>query len=300
MRVWWCNQSGQWDVERGNEVVCSADTRADGGNVTHRKTVGDVKAGDLVVHYRKRQVVAFSRAREAGSYQEVLPPLRGEGYGAGWRFRTEYFDLKRPVLREDFSERLIPLRVTHYPIDSRGFVCQGYLFPFDLRGLAIILSFVDEGLPAWLDILRPGMLPLPDEVAESLTLTEGAVSRITVNAYERSPEARRRCIERYGARCVVCGFDFGEEYGEVAEGLIHVHHLKPISQLGESYKVDPLVDLCPVCPNCHAVIHLRNGLPYTVEEVRSFLASTQEGQRRLQAGGIRVREAAARRSSKEA
>jgi predicted HNH restriction endonuclease len=93
-----------------------------------------------------------------------------------------------------------------------------------------------------------------------------------VNAYERNQEARRRCIERYGARCVVCGLDFGEVYGEVAEGLIHVHHLKPISEVGEGYVVDPVEDLRPVCPNCHAVIHLRSDIPYLIEDVISFLS----------------------------
>ncbi len=46
MRAWWCHQSGQWEVERPSNVVCSADSTADGGNVLYRKTVGDVKAED--------------------------------------------------------------------------------------------------------------------------------------------------------------------------------------------------------------------------------------------------------------
>lgn len=271
MRVWWCNQSDQWDVERPSGVVCSSDPTADGGNARYRRTVGEASAGDLVVHYRKPHVVAFSRALEDGTYHDQLPPLRGEDYGAGWRFRTEYFDLGRPVLRDAFGEALVPFRVSHYPIDKRGFVCQGYFFPFDLRGLAVILSHVDEHLPAWLDAHRPGRRLLPEEVTDSTVLWEGAVSRITVNAYERNQEARRQCIERYGARCVVCGFDFGEVYGEVAEGLIHVHHLKPISDVGEGYVVDPVEDLRPVCPNCHAVIHLRSDPPYSIQDVMSFL-----------------------------
>ncbi len=246
--------------------------------------MGDVKAGDLVVHYKKPHVVALSRALEGGSHHDRLPLLQGEDYGAGWRFGTEYFDLERPVLRENFGEELIPLRVKHYPIDGRGFVCQGYFFPFDLRGLAVVLAHVDEPLPSWLDAHRPDRPLLPEEVAESPALWEGAVSRITVNAYERNPEARRRCIEHYGAKCVVCGLDFGEVYGEVAEGLIHVHHLKPISGVGEGYVVDPVEDLRPVCPNCHAVIHLRIDPPYLLEDVKSFLGRSVGGRRNAPAG----------------
>ena len=100
-----------------------------------------------------------------------------------------------------------------------------------------------------------------------------------MNAYERNPEARRRCIEHYGAKCVVCGFDFGAVYGGVAEGLIHVHHLKPISEVGEGYVVDPVEDLRPVCPNCHAVIHLRTDPPNLIEDLRGFLGVARKSSR---------------------
>ena len=51
------------------------------------------------------------------------------------------------------------------------------------------------------------------------------------------------------------GFDFGEVYGELGEGFIHVHHLLDLSTIGEEYEVDPIKDLHPVCPNCHAMLH---------------------------------------------
>ncbi len=44
-----------------------------------------------------------------------------------------------------------------------------------------------------------------------------------------------------------------ELYGELGEGVIHVHHLKELRSLGEEYQVDPIEDLRPVCPNCHAI-----------------------------------------------
>jgi 5-methylcytosine-specific restriction protein A len=111
---------------------------------------------------------------------------------------------------------------------------------------------------------------LPDEVAGSATLVEGAVCRVTVNAYERSPEARRQCIAAHGTACCICGFSFGAAYGEVAEGYIHVHHLRPLSEVGGEYEVDPVEDLRPVCPNCHAVLHL-GGRCRSIEEVRELL-----------------------------
>jgi len=112
--------------------------------------------------------------------------------------------------------------------------------------------------------------PLPEELDVSTPIHEGARYQITVNAYERNPLARKLCIARHGTDCVICGFSFGARYGRVAEGFIHVHHLRPLSEIGEQYAVDPLEDLRPVCPNCHAVLHRR--VPaYSIAEVRTFL-----------------------------
>lgn len=112
---------------------------------------------------------------------------------------------------------------------------------------------------------------LPEEIAAATTpLIEGAVCSVTVNAYERNPLARRRCILAHGARCAICGFNFGEAYGEVGDGYIHVHHLRPLSEIGGTYTVDPVKDLRPVCPNCHSMLHRR--IPaFSIEDVRAFL-----------------------------
>ncbi len=110
---------------------------------------------------------------------------------------------------------------------------------------------------------------LPEEI-EGTVFYEGARKQISVNAYERNQGARRICLQHYGTRCTVCLQDMSEIYGTVADGLIHVHHLKPLSEVQEGYEVDAIRDLRPVCPNCHAVIHRRKP-PYTIEEVKNFL-----------------------------
>jgi 5-methylcytosine-specific restriction protein A len=98
-------------------------------------------------------------------------------------------------------------------------------------------------------------------------LVEGALSQVSRNAYERNPDARRRCIEHYGCRCSVCDFDFERTYGTLGNGFIHVHHLKPLSEIREAYVIDPITDLRPICPNCHAMIH-RVAETMTIEELR--------------------------------
>ena len=83
-------------------------------------------------------------------------------------------------------------------------------------------------------------------------------------------DAKYRCIARYGTDCYVCGINLGQAYGLVAEGFIHVHHLRPLSEIGAEYFVDPERDLRPVCPNCHAVFHRRTPA-FSVDEMRALL-----------------------------
>jgi putative restriction endonuclease len=111
---------------------------------------------------------------------------------------------------------------------------------------------------------------LPDEVSADASIREGTRYQVLVNAYERSPEARERCIAAHGTACCICGMSFGAVYGPEAEGHIHVHHVKPLSEIGGQYVVDPVQDLRPVCPNCHAVLHL-GGRVRTIEEVQQLL-----------------------------
>jgi len=63
---------------------------------------------------------------------------------------------------------------------------------------------------------------------------------------------------------------FSETCGDIDKNFIHVHHLKEISQIGEEYEIDPLKDLRPVCPNCHAILH-RQKQAYTIEELKKII-----------------------------
>ena len=108
-----------------------------------------------------------------------------------------------------------------------------------------------------------------DEVVAYRDLFEGAVRVIRVNAYERNPTARALCIQHYGATCVVCDFDFCRAYGQIGQGFIHVHHLLELSQIGREYRVDPIADLRPVCPNCHAMLHRPPGR--SIDQLREHI-----------------------------
>jgi predicted HNH restriction endonuclease len=138
---------------------------------------------------------------------------------------------------------------------------------------------IDALLPQMVEIdlgerIRP-FISSPQEVDPAQVYFEGAVTQVTVNAYERNERARRRCIAHYGLRCRVCETNFEEVYGHIGAGFIHVHHLKPLSEIRAEYVLDPIEDLRPVCPNCHAMIHRRRP-PYTIEEVKEMLFRRRE------------------------
>lgn len=103
---------------------------------------------------------------------------------------------------------------------------------------------------------------------EDDNLSEGNMITIKVNKYERNPKARKECLEYYGYRCYVCGFDFEEYYGLIGKGIIEVHHKKALHEIKETYVVNPIKDLIPVCSNCHTIIHHRNP-KFEIEELKS-------------------------------
>jgi 5-methylcytosine-specific restriction protein A len=117
--------------------------------------------------------------------------------------------------------------------------------------------------------------PAIEEVPDETRFIEGATKKIFVNSYERSPEARKKCISHYGPTCVVCGFDFEKTYGEIGRAFTHVHHLIPLSNLEGPYVVDPIKDLRPVCANCHAMIH-RTVPALTVEQVHKAVTDQRK------------------------
>lgn len=102
-------------------------------------------------------------------------------------------------------------------------------------------------------------------------ITEGSIKIATSKRYERSIIAREICINKHGYRCAACNIDFSEKYGAIGKDYIHTHHKVPLSDISEEYIVKPELDLVPVCPNCHAMLHRREP-PLTIEELKELMA----------------------------
>ena len=104
---------------------------------------------------------------------------------------------------------------------------------------------------------------------------EGKEIPVIHKRYERNPINRELCLAAKGYKCAVCGFDFEKKYGAIGKNFIEVHHLKPVSTLGEGYKINPIEDLIPLCSNCHSMIHKRKN-PYTPDELRKMIKDLGE------------------------
>lgn len=111
---------------------------------------------------------------------------------------------------------------------------------------------------------------MPEQMDSTESHREGAGVQVTVNGYERNAKARQACIAHYGAACQICRFDFAQFYGPMGRGVIHVHHRAQLARRDGEYEVDPIRDLIPVCPNCHAMIHLTRE-PLEPEALQSLI-----------------------------
>jgi 5-methylcytosine-specific restriction protein A len=156
----------------------------------------------------------------------------------------------------------LELRVTRSPIISDDNESIDYL------GTAVLWGgFVLGMLLSLLDIV-------PTEENPVTGYKEGKMAIIKMKRYERNPLNRTACILAKGMRCWVCDMDFQSIYGQIGLGYIHVHHIIPVSKMGEGYLVDPVNDLVPVCPNCHVMLH-RTDPPLEIGTLKEIYISNK-------------------------
>lgn len=196
----------------------------------------------------------------------------GHNYGNRWEgdFLRWYHKSGSHLAWQSVQRLLAPGRSVHV------FWRTSNEAPFDYAGTAIAAEIADTSpveilwsFEASVGDAREPLVQSPEHVPLG-EYREGAVRQVLVNAYERDRAARQACIEHFGAACAVCELRFEERYGKLGMGFIHVHHVLPISELGPDYDLNPIEDLRPVCPNCHAMLH-RQRPPLSIEALRSVL-----------------------------
>ena len=118
----------------------------------------------------------------------------------------------------------------------------------------------------WLGAVDP-TIPLPG------SLPQDTLREVAVNRCEHDPDGVQRCVAFHGTSCAACGLSMEQMYGPAGASFIQVHHIVPPSAMSPDYVLDPVSDLVPMCPNCHAMAHRGSPDAYTPAEVRRMLAS---------------------------
>ncbi|MET1087354.1 MAG: restriction endonuclease [Arthrobacter sp.] len=167
-------------------------------------------------------------------------------------------------------DALLPL-AEHIPNDVLTAAVPGVLWGGIPEGPAAVPPAAESGLRRlWRD---QGPAPAGPTQIPAGSYPPDSVAVIQVNRYERDEDARRICLAFHGTSCAACGFSFEASYGGSGAGFIDVHQIVPPAMLGRGYQLDPIADLVPLCPNCHAMAHLGVTTPRTVSELRSMVSA---------------------------
>ena len=187
---------------------------------------------------------------------------------------TNYIDIEFDVLINP-EENILFDKATLESIDKNN--AQQW-FP-QQSGIAIKKEVVDALEVNWFNFIMENKYIRSNFFSNDLvtgyeeTFREGKSKDIIQTCYERNPLARKRCLSLYGHSCKVCAYNFEQFFGKVGKGYIHVHHINQISEIGREYEIDPIKDLIPICPNCHAMIHSKRPA-FTIEEIQQIRDNT--------------------------
>jgi len=253
MATYWINTDKKTHKYSPHNQWIEAHCAFTGGDIHYGEYFLPVQPGDTILMYaNKIGIVAVGEALESWDGISHQPQIIYH-HDNEYRLRTNWFLDLRP---SPFSLEKIKSSLGHIP--NKAFV--------SINNETFLSTLMEHHRVNRLD---PGS-SLADELSTSESYPEGASKQIPVNAYERNPKARAKCIGHHGAKCKVCNFEFRDMYGRIGLNFIHVHHIRPIATCQGEYEVNPYTDLIPVCPNCHAMLHQRKP-PFSVAELQAFM-----------------------------
>ena len=188
-------------------------------------------------------------------FSEYSKCLQKEGCNIDFCINNHPYNSTKPEEWPDQLWNKVHLKITKAPFEIKEDPDYGALaLHYGRLMLGMILSLSD-------------IVPLDDSMDG---YKEGAEKVALSKRYERNRLNRELCLLNKGYKCSICGFDFEGFYGPIGRHFIHVHHVVPVSRIGPDYVIDPVRDLIPVCPNCHAMLH-RKDPPYLPNELKSLL-----------------------------
>lgn len=213
------------------------------------------KANRQMSEQRREHIIRFAETRLADFIREYFDPVYLGLYAC--TDRKFYVDLEdkmqtnAEMRRFSETDDLYGLSIYHYKnfLGSKQFKGKDrpILAPNEKKRQKIQLP--SEETKKELDPLLP-------ELEEPSI--EGKSRQASITQYERDPKDRKKALERDDYQCQVCLIKFELVYGEIGRDYIEVHHLYPVSNMGEDYKfdaLDPGRGLVCLCANCHAMIH---------------------------------------------
>lgn len=228
-------------------------------------------------------VNAAARTIIFGAWDKHTVDGRTEIFGDDWQFKEN--GNKRPAFNQS-REHIRLIEEEGYQLHTYPIIYSDKKKQLDGTGPSVIGKFIPVLTPKnlvreggkWYAVDPPPFPALPDEIGTPERYVEGATMTVSVNAYERNPLARQACIAHWGCACSVCEFDFGIQFGSLGSNFIHVHHVLPLAEIRQEYQVDPVADLRPVCPNCHAMLHKRHPV-LSIEELKALRDEVARGRR---------------------
>lgn len=123
------------------------------------------------------------------------------------------------------------------------------------------------------------LVPAADVEAD---FVEGRLLTLLHHRRERDPRIRRRLLEtrrRSGIlRCDMCNSTAALRRTELEDAIFEVHHILPLSSLGQHVTRTRLGDVVLLCANCHRVLHraiTASKRWIGLEEARGLVTSSQ-------------------------
>ncbi len=224
---------------------------------THRQLEASFRADNFAASLLRRMSEADASAR--ATFGTLVAQTRNAG-------ALVYVGINdNPA--EVFPDPNIPWKRVELDVSLR--VPSGKLQPDDVFNCAVLATSSCFSMALALLVSEDAGETVP---CNEVGLPEGARIRVEVNRYERRPANRAACIVHYGTRCQACDFDFFDAYGKLGEDYIEVHHRTPVSEMGNGYFVNPVLDLVPLCSNCHSMVH-RVDPTMRIEDLKAILVA---------------------------
>lgn len=142
-QVWWVNQGHTYAKAKADGYLWAPMPVEGGQSFSHWDSMTQVEAGDLVINFGHKSIVAVSIAKSKAVKHKNKKK-------DGWRVDLEYNDLVKNIDLEEIKPFIDEMRdsiETNAPFDNFRNLQQGYLFHFSQDGLTILNRLFFDRLP---------------------------------------------------------------------------------------------------------------------------------------------------------